>query len=96
MKNKILLAGILLFFGGFMVADAANLNLLARIGSPSASFSKAKTTNACNDAFRVAENTYKTSVRAAKEKRDAAVRAKQVCLKKVSETRKSPTPSPVR
>ena len=77
-----------------MLADAANLNLLADIGSASESgptrkpprasvtpFPGANSKEVCNVAFRQAEDSYKVAIRAAKEKRDMAVRAKNLCLR---------------
>ena len=104
--NKILIAGVLMFVGGFALADAANLDLLADVGRASSSastkkqvrasvtpFPGANTKDACNVAFRQAEEAYKVATRIAKEKRDLAVRAKNACLKKVSDIRKA-TPTP--
>jgi len=96
-----------MFVGGFALADAANLDLMAQIGSGSDSgsvrkdtrtsitaFPGAYTDEACKVEFKKAEATYKVAIRTAKEKRDMAVRAKNVCLKRVSEIRKSVSPMP--
>ena len=89
-----------------MLADAASLNLLADMSSaslrgPARKDARASVTpfpgttaDACRTAFKQAENDYKVAVRVAKEKRDLAVRAKTLCLQKISESRKpSSTPS---
>lgn len=102
--NKILLAGVLMFAGGFLLADAAQLDLMA---AASSSFSGSErqaarasvtpfpgtTVEACKTAMRGAELEYKNTLRAAKQKRDLAVHAKNLCLKNISDARKSPKPS---
>lgn len=104
--NKILIAGALMFLGGFLLADTANLNLVASINGATASaerktarssvtpFPGANTADACKVAFKDAEEVYKLAVKTAKEKRDMAVRAKNLCMQKINEARKSPTPTP--
>ena len=102
MKNKILFASVLMFVGGFMLADAANLELLAQIGGekkdkkPSTSVRAfpGATAEACKVEFKKAEEIYKVTVRTAKEKRELAVRAKNLCLQNVKDARKSVSPSP--
>lgn len=106
MKNKILIAGVLLFAGGFMLADASGLDLLANIASSSSRGDERRairasvtpfpgtTAEACRDGFKKAEDVYKKEIRAAKDKRDLAVHAKNLCIQKVNETRRpSPTPT---
>lgn len=103
--NKIFIAGVLMFIGGFAIADAANMNLLAEIGSPShgeirkqalASVTPfpATTVSACKAEAKKAEDAYKLALQTAKEKRDMANRARMLCIRKVNEAHKSVKPSP--
>ena len=102
MKNKILFAGILMFVGGFLLADAANLELMAQIRGvenkkdlrDSATAFPGTSAEVCKVEFKKAEEAYKLAVRAAKDKRDLAIRAKNRCLQQVKDARTSVSPSP--
>ena len=91
-----------MFVGGFLLADASNLDLMAQIGDGvgrkdnrvSVTPFPGATAQACKVEFKKAEDEYKIAVRAAKDKRDLAVRAKNLCIQKINEARKSVSPRP--
>ena len=101
MKNSLLLGAVLLLVGGFALGDAASFDLLARIGGKPERTARSSPTSTvrptservCNDAFKTVGDQYKVAIKAAQEKYQTAVKAKNACMKAVHDATRTPTPS---